>query len=139
MSRTECVYLKPETLISFARKERVTDEQLIEAVIDIESGLFEGDLGGGVLKKRLAAIGRGKSGSYRSVVAFRCHDRTVFMYGYPKNTVKKSGKEITDEELKEYKAFAKVLFSIDLDNLPANSKALIEVKTKASHKLENGE
>ncbi|NQZ09244.1 MAG: type II toxin-antitoxin system RelE/ParE family toxin [Algicola sp.] len=130
---------KTKNFDKFARKERVTDAQLIEAVIDIESGLFEGDLGGGVLKKRLAAIGRGKSGSYRSVVAFRCEDRTVFMFGYAKNTVKKSGKEITDEELKEYRAFAKVLFSINLDTLSANSKALIEVKTKASRKIDNGE
>ena len=100
---------KTKNFDKFARKERLTDQQLVEAAIDIDNGLFEADLGGGVLKKRLAAVGRGKSGSYRSIVAFRCHDRTVFMYGYSKNTVKKSGKEITDDELKEYKEFAKIL------------------------------
>lgn len=49
------------------------------------------------------------------------------MYGYPKNAVKKSGKEIEDNELREYREFAKVLLSIDLAKLPADSKALIEV------------
>lgn len=111
------------------RKERLTDKQLIDAASEIEKGLFEGDLGGGVLKKRLAAHGRGKSSSFRSIAAFRCDDRTIFMYGYPKNTVKRSGKEIEDNELREFKEFAKVLLSIDLAKLPVNSKSLIEVKS----------
>ena len=58
-------------------------------------------------------------------------DRTVFMFGYPKSTVKRTGKEIEDSELREYKEFAKVLLSIDLTKLPANSKALIEVKIRS--------
>jgi hypothetical protein len=117
---------KTKTFNKFMRKERLTDKQLIDAASEIEKGLFEGDLGGGVLKKRLAAHGRGKSSSFRSIVAFRCDDRTIFMYGYPKNTVKRSGKEIEDNELRE---FAKVLLSIDLAKLPVNSKSLIEVKS----------
>jgi len=111
------------------RKERLSDKQLIYAASEIEKGLFEGDLGGGVLKKRLAAHGRGKSSSFRSIVAFRCDDRIIFMYGYPKNTVKRSGKEIEDNELREFKEFAKVLLLIDLAKLPINSKSLIEVKS----------
>ena len=43
------------------RKERLTDKQLVDAASEIECGLFEGDLGGGVFKKRLAAHGQGKS------------------------------------------------------------------------------
>jgi len=120
---------KTKTFNKFMRKERLTDKQLIVATSEIEKGLFEGDLGGGVLKKRLAAHGRGKSSSFRSIVAFRCDDRTIFMYGYPKNTVKRSGKEIEDNELREFKEFAKVLLSIDLAKLPVNSKSLIEVKS----------
>jgi hypothetical protein len=120
---------KTKTFNKFMRKERLTDKQLIDAASEIEKGLFEGDLGGGVLKKRLAAHGRGKSSSFRSIVAFRCDDRTIFMYGYPKNTVKRSGKEIEDNELREFKEFAKVLLSIDLAKLPVNSKSLIEVKS----------
>jgi len=120
---------KTKAFNKFMRKERLTNKQLIEATLEIEKGLFEGDLGGGVLKKRLAAHGRGKSSSFRSIVAFRCDDRTIFMYGYSKNTVKRSGKEIEDNELREFKEFAKVLFSIDLAKLPINSTSLIEVKS----------
>ena len=118
---------KTKNFHKFMRKERISDQQLLHAVTEIENGLFEGDLGGGVIKKRIAGSGRGKSGGYRSIVAFSCDDRTVFMYGYPKSAVKKSGKEIEDDELREYREFAKVLLSIDLARLPADSKALIEV------------
>jgi len=120
---------KTKSFNKFMRKERLSDKQLIYAASEIEKGLFEGDLGGGVLKKRLAAHGRGKSSSFRSIVAFRCDDRIIFMYGYPKNTVKRSGKEIEDNELREFKEFAKVLLLIDLAKLPINSKSLIEVKS----------
>lgn len=120
---------KTKTFNKFMRKERLTDKQLLVAASEIEKGLFEGDLGGGVLKKRLAAYGRGKSSGFRSIVAFRCNDRTIFMYGYPKNTVKRSGKEIEDNELREFKEFAKILLSIELAKLPVNSKSLIEVKS----------
>lgn len=70
---------KTKTFNKFMRKERLTDKQLIDAASEIEKGLFEGDLGGGVLKKRLAAHGRGKSSSFRSIVAFRC-DAMIELY-----------------------------------------------------------
>lgn len=40
----------------FMRKERMSDQQLIRAVTEIESGLLEGDLGGGVVKKGSQAV-----------------------------------------------------------------------------------
>ena len=52
---------KTKNFNKFMRKERLTDKQLVDAASEIECGLFEGDLGGGVFKKRLAAHGQGKS------------------------------------------------------------------------------
>ena len=51
---------KTKNFNKFMHKERLTDKQLLDAVSDIENGLFDGDLGGGVFNKRLATTGRGK-------------------------------------------------------------------------------
>jgi hypothetical protein len=48
-------------------------------------GLFDADLGGGLLKKRVARPGQGKSGGYRTLVATNKGNRWVFVYGFPKN------------------------------------------------------
>jgi hypothetical protein len=53
---------KTKWFARFARKEHIDDKMLIAAVREIERGLNDGDLGGGLIKKRLARVGaeRGK-------------------------------------------------------------------------------
>ena len=53
---------KTKTFDRWARKV-VSDTLLCEAAHQIEHGLFEADLGGGVCKKRVPIPGQGKSGS----------------------------------------------------------------------------
>lgn len=48
----------------------LTDELLCNAVDEIELGLIDADLGGHLVKKRIATKGRGKSGSVRSLLSF---------------------------------------------------------------------
>ena len=48
-------------------------------------GLIDADLGGGLVKKRIARPGQGKSGGYRTLVATNKGDRWVFVFGFPKN------------------------------------------------------
>lgn len=69
----------------FARKERLTDKQLRKAVAELEDGLFDADLGSHVFKKRIAHGNQGKSGAYRTLLAFRSGDKTFFLYGFAKN------------------------------------------------------
>ena len=49
------------------------------------AGLYEADLGGGVLKKRIARPGKGKSGGFRTLVATNKSSRWIFIFGFPKN------------------------------------------------------
>jgi len=63
----------------------LTDELLCNAVDEIELGLIDADLGGHLLKKRIATKGRGKSGSVRTLVTFSKGNRTIFMYGFEKS------------------------------------------------------
>jgi hypothetical protein len=69
----------------WARKERVTDAMLCKAVKEIEAGLIDARLGGSLVKKRVAAQGRGKRGSYRTIVAHQRGKRLFFLYGFAKN------------------------------------------------------
>lgn len=89
----------------FARKERIADAALRAAIVRAEKGQIDADLGGGVIKQRLARHGEGKSGGYRAVVLFRSGDRAVFVYGFAKSSrdnirkdeeeaFKKAGREV---------------------------------------------
>lgn len=49
-----------------------------------ESGLVDADLGGGVIKQRVARPGKGKSGGYRTLILFRQGDRAIFAFGFAK-------------------------------------------------------
>lgn len=69
----------------FARKECITDASLREAVERAESGLVDANLGGGVIKQRVARTGQGKSGGYRTLILFRQSDRAIFAFGFAKS------------------------------------------------------
>jgi hypothetical protein len=69
----------------FAKKARITDEDLCRAVEDAERGLIDADLGGGVIKQRIARRGGGKSGGFRTIVLYRSATRSIFVYGFAKN------------------------------------------------------
>ncbi len=63
----------------------MTDRALCAAVAEIEAGLIDARLGGSLLKKRIAKGSRGKSDGFRTIVAYRQHDRLVFLYVFGKN------------------------------------------------------
>ena len=82
----------------FALDERITDQSLNEAIKRAESGLVDADLGGGLIKQRVARQGQGKSGGYRMIVGYRVKNRAVFLYGFPKN----ERDNIDDDDLKSW-------------------------------------
>ena len=61
------------------------DAALWDAIDRAERGLIDADLGGGVIKQRVARPGEGKSGGYRTLILFRQGDRAVFAFGFAKN------------------------------------------------------
>jgi hypothetical protein len=80
-------------------KEGLTNKDLILAVEEIEKGLIDANLGGNVYKKRVAKAGQGKSGSTRTIIAFRIEDKAFFIYGFAKN----DKDNITNKELEAFK------------------------------------
>ena len=47
--------------------------------------MIDDDLGGGLIKLRVARQGQGRSGGYRMIVAYRVKSRAVFLYGFAKS------------------------------------------------------
>ena len=76
---------KTKWFARYARRERIEDESLCDAVERIESGLVDADLGCGLIKQRIAKAGKGRSGGYRVLIAYRFADIAIFIYGFSKN------------------------------------------------------
>lgn len=104
---------KLKTFSRWARK-LVTDEALCIAAREIEQGIFEADLGGGVCKKRVAIAGMGKSGSTRTLVAKK-HERAIFfLVGREKSA---PGSDFSEKVIDAVKLLAKSLESTSAGKL----------------------
>ena len=91
------------------RKTDLTDAALCQAVKEMVAGLVDADLGGDVLKKRVALPGRGKRGGARTLVATRKASRWFFVFGFEKN--EKSN--ISSTELEALQTLAAELLTLD--------------------------
>jgi len=69
-----------------ARRNEVSDEALCRAVQEVQQGLHDGNLGGPLIKKRVAKNEQGKSSGFRTVIGYRTNKMAVFIYGFTKAT-----------------------------------------------------
>lgn len=117
---------KTKWFTRFASKEDIDDAKLVETVQSIESGLVDADYGGGLIKQRIARDGGGKSGGYRSVVAFRSENRSIFMFAFPKS----DQENLTVVEKREYKKAAAIYLGMTESEIQKaiDNGVLIEVE-----------
>ena len=117
---------KTKWFVRFARRERIADRTLREAVERAERGLIDADLGNGVIKQRVARSGQGKSGGYRTIIIYRSERRAVFVFGFAKSSMA----NLEPDELEGYRRLA-YLYLVksekEMDGYVAEG-ALIEVK-----------
>ena len=93
---------KFKAFAKWAKKLRLSDKALLKAVDEISKGLVDADLGGGVVKKRIALSGQGKSGGARTIIAYKKGKSLFFMYGFAKN----ERDNIEDDELETFRELA---------------------------------
>ena len=74
--------IKTKLFAKWANKNDVSDASLLEASKEIAAGKYEANYGSGVIKKRVANKGRGKSSSVRTIVAFKSGKDCFFIYGF---------------------------------------------------------
>ncbi len=110
----------------FALSEAISDADLREAVQRAESGLIDADLGGGVIKQRIARQGGGKSGGFRTIVLHRRGSLAFFVHGFAKS----DQDNIDPDELKGFRKLAGVTLALTDEKLAiALAKgAIVEVR-----------
>ena len=106
---------KTRHFVRWMRKTDLTDTALCAAVSEMAQGLIDADLGGGVIKKRIALPGRGKSGSARTLLATNKGSRWFFVFGFEKN----ERANISAKELEALQAVAEDLLGLAAKNLDA--------------------
>lgn len=111
MSEAEVRVFKTKEFTRFARKSEIDDEALCEAIARAERGLIDADLKNGLIKQRIARKGRGKSGGFRTIIAYKIEDKSIFMYGFAKN----EQTNVSAKDLAFVRTTAKELMDLDED------------------------
>lgn len=116
---------KTRVFDKWSKREGLSDNALREAVNEMNRGLIDAELGGGLVKKRMAKAGHGKRSSYRTLLAFRCHYRAVFMTGFSKSEID----NITLDEKNVFKRLCAIYLNASLNEIESmcHAKKLIEV------------
>jgi hypothetical protein len=104
---------KLRAFVRFARRESILDTALARAIRDAESGLIAADLGGGLIKLRIARPGSGKRGGYRTIVAYSTGERAVFLFGFAKSDLH----NITPDRLDDLRSYGADLLACSGDEM----------------------
>ena len=107
------IVLKTKTFDRWARKI-IGARELCRAAREIERGLYEVDLGGGVCKKRISLPGQGKSGGIRTIVAKKNKEAIIFVVGREKSS---PGSDFSDVEQEAAMIIAKSFEKADRSRL----------------------
>jgi hypothetical protein len=109
---------KTKWFARFAKHEGIAEEELCDAIRRAEKRLIDADLGGGVIKQRLARQGQGKSGAFRSIVLFSRGSMAFFAYGFAKS----DRENIEQDELKAFRKLAQEMLALNDKALAAAIK-----------------
>jgi hypothetical protein len=122
---------KTKSLAKFAKQNDIKDESLVEAIDRAVKGLIDADLGGQLIKQRVARPGQGKRGGFRMLIGIR-PDRAVFLFGFAKN----ERENIDNDQLKTLREIAMSWFVADNARIAKALKdgILIEVQDDSKSK-----
>ena len=117
---------KTKAFARFADREGLEDAALCEAVRRARDGLIDADLGGGVIKQRIARKGGGRSGGFRTIVVFRRGALAFFVHGFAKS----DRENLRRKELSGLRSLADEYLALDAAGLAAAQAvgAIIEVE-----------
>ncbi len=117
---------KTKAFARFANRAGLVDAALCDAVRRARVGLIDADLGGGVIKQRIARKGGGRSGGFRTIMLFRRDELAFFVYGFAKT----DRANLRRDELATFRLLADEYLALNRDGLAAAQAvgAIIEVK-----------
>lgn len=116
---------KTRTLAKFTRQHGVNDASLVAAVERALRGLIDADLGGHIIKQRVARPGQGKRSGFRMLIGIRS-DLAIFLFGFAKN----ERDNIDDDQLRTLREIVASWFAADERKIThaVNDGLLIEVR-----------
>jgi hypothetical protein len=91
------------------------DSALKDALRRAVQGQFDANLGGVVIKQRIARAGQGKSGGYRTIILYRQEQRAFFVFGFAKS----EQANIDHEEEALFKKMAKEILALSDEQIAA--------------------
>jgi hypothetical protein len=116
---------KTKNFAKWASDEDISDIDLLSAVDEMKKGLIGTNLGGKLYKKRVARLGEGKSGGFRTFIGCKFEDKAFYLHGFGKN----KSDNISRKEKKALKEFADLMLSMNdkeiIDSLKL--KTIIEI------------
>lgn len=123
--------LKRKDFAKWQAGEGIPDAALCKAVHELQRGLFDADLGGGLFKKRVARAGGGKRGGFRTLLSVRAAHRYVFLFGFAKS----DRANVSPEERKALQFAGRVFLELGTVDLAKALRAgvLMEVRCEQDH------
>ena len=117
---------KTKAFARFADREGLEDAALCEAVRRARDGLIDANLGGGVIKQRIARRGGGRSGGFRTILVLRRGELAFFVHGFAKS----DRANLRRKELSGLRSLANEYLGLDATGLAAAQAAgaIIEVE-----------
>ena len=106
---------KLKAFARFQRQEGIANAALSKAVGGAEKGLIDADLGGGLIKQRVARPGQGKRGGFRTIVAYKRGNRAIFLFGFAKS----ERENLNDDELALWRRVGKAYLGLGDEGLAA--------------------
>lgn len=79
---------KTKWFARYAMREKIDDDSLNEAIKRAEKGLADAELGGSLVKIRIARKGQGRSSGYRTLIAYKKTEEPCFYTDLRKVNVK---------------------------------------------------
>jgi hypothetical protein len=115
-----------------ARKERVTDDDLRDAVARANRGQIAGEIGKFLIKQRIARPRQGRRGGYRAIIVHVPGKMAVFLHLFPKS----AKANLTASEEDAYREAAKHIEKLDAALIAALVRAneWIEVEDESDQK-----
>ena len=93
----------------WAKRNKLNNQTLIDAIQNLESGLSSVDLGQHLFKVRVRRENAGKSSGYRTIILYKKHDKAVFIHGFGKN---EKG-NIDQQEFQYFKKLGQTLMAMN--------------------------
>ena len=69
----------------WSKKVKLTNQDLLEAIKNLEDGLSTTDIGNHLFKVRVKREHSGKSSGFRTIILYQENDKAIFLYGFEKN------------------------------------------------------